>query len=199
MLELYLSRLIIPESSRLSNRLLDEYDIHRLVYRMFHDSKDRCFLYYLDYGGMGNLSILIQSTIPPEDIGVGRLEIKHVPEEFLKCRRYYFHLRFSPVVKKDGHVVSIRNRHDDAVQWLTSRESGYGIALIRSSLDKESGGVINMRKGNQRITITYVDMTGELEVVDNDQFIRTVLSGIGPNKGFGLGMLQLVPLKEDNK
>ena len=54
--ELFLSRIRIPRIQQIRMRLVDEYDIHQLVYSLFPCEGERQFLYFLDYGGMGDLS-----------------------------------------------------------------------------------------------------------------------------------------------
>ena len=196
MSELFLSRLRIPRIQQLKMHLTDEYDIHQLVYSLFPCEDRRCFLYFLDYGGMGDLSVLVQSEVRPDKASPVRIETKVIPESFLNNDSYAFRLRISPVVKKDGKVTRVLHGQQEAVDWLVSREESYGIHFRSDRIEKTSSGVMRM-KGHEdrRITLSFVDLTGILEVTDRERFIRVVRTGIGPGKGFGMGMLQLMPIE----
>ena len=198
--ELFLSRIRIPRIQQIRMRLMDEYDIHQLVYSLFPCEDERRFLYFLDYGGLGDLSILIQSEEEPEVTSHLRVETKTVPEGFFDKSSYAFKLRFSPVVKKEGKAIKILQSRMDVVDWLVSREEGYGIRFDAESVEKASSGKMRMKgHDDKRITLSYVDLVGTFDVVDHKKFVHTVRSGVGPGKGFGLGMLQLMPIeKEEN-
>ena len=96
MSELFLSRLRIPRIQQLKMHLTDEYDIHQLVYSLFPCEDRRCFLYFLDYGGMGDLSVLVQSEVRPDKASPVRIDTKVIPESFLNNDSYAFRLRISP-------------------------------------------------------------------------------------------------------
>lgn len=198
--ELFLSRIRIPRILQLRMRLVDEYDIHQLVYSLFPCEDERRFLYFLDYGGMGDLTILIQSEERPDVTTSLRIETKKIPESFFCEKSYAFKLRLSPVVKRDGKAIKILQSRMDVVDWLVSREEGYGIRFDAESVEKVALGKMRMKGHNdKRITLSYVDLVGTFDVADHKKFVRTVRSGVGPGKGFGLGMLQLMPIeKEEN-
>lgn len=198
MSELFLSRIRISRIQQIRMRLVDEYDIHQLVYSLFPCEDERRFLYFLDYGGMGDLSILVQSEEAPDMTSPLRVETKTVSESFFDKASYAFKLRFSPVVKKDGKAIRILQSRVDVVDWLVSREEGYGIRFDAESVEKVSSGKMMMKGHNdKRITLSYVDLVGTFDVSDHKKFVRTVRSGVGPGKGFGLGMLQLIPIEKE--
>lgn len=198
--DLFLSLLTIKLRDRLKARLTDEYAIHQLVYRMFPYEASRQFLYRLDYDTLGTLSITIQSSVKPEDIGIGRLEIKRVPVVFLHQEKYYFRVRFSPIAKSNGKVIRVNSRTDSAIRWLVSRSDRFGVEFDESSMDKELSSIMNMHgKNGNVITISSVDISGILMVKDKMKFAETVYHGIGPYKGFGLGLMQLKPIKEESQ
>ena len=107
MSDLYISRLMIHKKDQIKYRLFNEYRIHQLVYSFFSWQQERQFLYFLDYGGMGGMKIIMQSCEPPVCDGAWDIEIRKVPEEFLSACRYSFFLRFSPVSKHDGKVTNV--------------------------------------------------------------------------------------------
>ena len=198
---MYLSRLSISRKDMLECRVMDEYDVHQLVYRMFPSESERSFLYFVDYGNhvSGNLYILIQSKEQPADIGIGRLEARKIPSEFYKQSVYQFQVKVNPVSKYNGKVTKIHLRTEEAIEWLCRREDRFGIRFVRDSMDKLSSGVTRMHKtnGNKDISISYVVISGLLEVIDSEKFLMTVVNGIGAHKGLGFGLLQLRPIGGD--
>jgi CRISPR system Cascade subunit CasE len=45
---------------------------------------------------------------------------------------------------------------------------------------------------NKRIVLETIDLTGELEITEPTVFYERMLTGIGPAKAFGCGMLVLI-------
>lgn len=196
-MSLYLSRLVIPLDQLLKNRLMDDYKIHQLVYRMcLEPDESRDFLYYVSHTPYGGASIIIQSHRELKDCGVGRLEAKEIPEEFFDFPKYSFLVRIRPVEKNNGDVVKVLYKTDEVIDWLCSRGPRLGIEFLPETMDKQRGDKISFRNNNKRtITIAYADISGILEVKDYAKFRSTVETGIGGNKGFGLGLLQLKPMR----
>ena len=199
---MYIARLSLGHMDMMGNHIRDDYDLHQLVYRLFPYSAERDFLYYADHSkGFGNISIVIQSEGLPQDCGIGRLEIREIPDDFLNQDCYWFRVRINPVVKSDGRIIRIEGRTDEAVAWLCRRENALGVHFDEKTLDKESGGIIRMQKCRDEhpIVISYADITGILNVTDRDKFHSSIRNGIGGHKGFGFGMFQLRPVKEDRR
>ena len=154
----------------------------------------------MDYGdSLGGISIIIQSHSVPKNSRIGRIQTKEVPEAFFLQDSYYFLIRINPVVKKDGHLSRIENRTSEAIAWLSRRADSMGVEFSVSNMDKKAGGVIRMRKrtDSRQISISYVDIVGCLKVIDRERFLSVVNNGFGAHKGFGFGLLQLRPIKEE--
>ena len=200
MSELYVSRLLISHKEQFMHRLFNEYQIHQLVYSFFPQETQRQFLYFLDYGGMRGMKIIIQSFEPPMCNAPWHIEVKKLPEEFLSFSRYSFLLRYAPVSKCNGKVREVHTREDEAVEWLCRRSRKYGVEFDSQSMEKiDSGKIVMSFSSRDDITISYVDVSGLLNVTDFSLFIETIKNGIGPYKGFGLGLLQLRPAMEVSK
>lgn len=196
---MYLSQLLITNKDRIMSHITDDYSIHKMIYKMFlsPEEPERDFLYYVDYRHNGSMAVLIQSERLPKSIGIGHIESRKIPESFYDYDRYFFRLRFSPVKKTDGKFSSLHIRTNEAIDLLCAKEKTLGIHFVKEQMDKVQSGTIRADKGDgNRITISYVDITGVLEVSDMDLFHKTIRKGIGQGKGFGLGMLQLKPIKE---
>ena len=193
---MYLSKLRLSSIDMLRNRIYGEYDVHRFVYRLFPGIDKRDFLYRVEYGTAGSISIIIQSAEKPQSASA-RIETKEIPASFYGHDRYLFSLRINPVKRKEDKVVRVISDEAEISQWLCSLGNPNGIRFRPESFQLMGKGVVRMRKGGNAITLSYCDVIGVLEVSDRDLFTAAALHGIGRSKGFGFGMLLLKPLKED--
>ena len=195
-MSLYLSRLEIPLEYLLRHKLTDDYAIHQLVYRMcLAPDQNRDFLYYVAHTPYGGVQIQIQSRRIPNDSGIGRLSTKEIPESFFSFNRYSFLVRIRPVCKAEGKVTRVLYRTEEIIGWLCKRGDMLGIRFLQETMDKQRADELSFKDKGRHITITYADVTGVLEVVDRSKFLDAVGNGIGGSKGFGLGLLQLKPVK----
>jgi CRISPR system Cascade subunit CasE len=198
---MYLSRWTLRKNEILEHRMYEDYRIHQTVYSLFPFEGERHFLYSAVSQNFSSLVILIQSESKPVEPGFGRLEVKVIPENFFDCGKYLFQVKFSPVVQSvDGKDRPVKSE-SELVTWLKAREDGWGISIDYERILKVGDGTMVMRqKGNSnRVTVSYVELTGLLSVTDRDKFMKTVKSGIGRSKGFGFGLLQLKPIFQEEK
>lgn len=135
-------------------------------------------------------------------------------------QRYNFHLTANPSVRNGGrHARSNRipcnNPHTAAI-WLVGKNAydGQGEQTDSESRSRRSGfeverdprngslmlEVTSMRTDsfektpeNRTITLLTVDYEGVLRVTDANRLRHVLRCGLGPAKGFGCGMLTLVP------
>ena len=124
------------------------------------------------------------------------METKTIPQSFFDSTSYLFQAKFSPVVQiKDGKRVPVK-KEEELIKWLKTREEKWGIEFDYEKMLKTGNGAMVMnQKGNRnKVTVSYVELTGLLSVTDKDKFMNTVKSGIGKSRGFGLGLMQLKPI-----
>lgn len=90
--------------------------------------------------------------------------------------------------------------HNECLKWLQSRAESSGFRLAggfraeafqRRQFFKKKAEQKDQGTGRKapRITMTTVDLTGYLEVLDEERFRQTLFEGLGPGKGFGCGLL----------
>jgi len=96
-------------------------------------------------------------------------------------------------------------READQVVWLERQAEAAGFAIVTSRLlpaDRDisallAAGASKMdgRRNGHKMTFGTVLFDGLLEVRDADRFREALVSGIGPGKAFGCGLLSIAPVQ----
>ncbi|MDR0926056.1 MAG: type I-E CRISPR-associated protein Cas6/Cse3/CasE [Hungatella sp.] len=179
-------------------KITDPYSIHRTVYSLFPQFREssRDFLFVDKGGNFNERSILILSKRLPQIPQYGTIESKNIPESFLGLNNYGFEIRLNPTKreKKDSKIVPIKGK-DNLIGWFCSKSETWGFATDRESLQIQSSGVQTFAKQNGQVTQNIVTFIGKLKVTNRFLFIKSFEQGIGRGKGFGFGLLQIVPLQ----
>lgn len=95
-----------------------------------------------------------------------------------------------------GHVTEAQQR-----AWLIDRAEAHGFRIARTEEGFERLTVSHRRRerfkrqGNV-VTLATAQYDGVLEVVDAEAFRHTLGFGLGRARGFGCGLLTIVPLRE---
>ncbi len=178
----------------------DAYSVHRVVYSLFpeQDGQSRDFL-YADKGGDWNCrQVLILSERQPETPAFGEIETKEILESFLQWDNYGFEVIVNPTQrngpsKKTTPIKGRENLH----KWFFQKTPTWGFHVEPDSLQVSNIGVVSFDR-NKNITQTHGSATfiGKLKVIDRQTFIKSFKHGIGRAKGFGFGLLQIVPIQK---
>jgi CRISPR system Cascade subunit CasE len=199
---MYLSQLNLKRMDRGAIRALaDVYRLHQLVMKGFaaYSNTDRV-LYRAEPEERNELvTILVQSLQAPdwgcfvdENRGVATAKVKEFSTAFKAGDTYRFRLRANPVVTRDSKRHGLI-RDESLLEWLGKKEKKIGVRFCSMSVIDE--GYVTGTKGSQekqhRMSIKVARFEGALEVVDPAVFGETFLSGIGPAKAFGCGLLSL--------
>lgn len=178
-------------------RITDPYSIHRVVYSLFpkNDGITRDFLYADKGGSFMERTILILSESEPIIPEFGELRSKRISESFLQYSLYGFEVIVNPVKrdKKSGSIVPVRGK-DQLCQWFANKAPTFGFTVNQDSLTVGDTDILQFKKDGHTVTLGKAKFTGKLEVTDRDLFIATFKHGLGKAKGFGFGLLQIVPL-----
>jgi CRISPR system CASCADE complex protein CasE/Cse3 len=178
-------------------RITDAYSIHRVVYSLFpkKDGVSREFLYADKGGSFLERTILILSESEPVMPEYGELRSKRINESFLQHSLYGFEVIVNPVRRdnKSGAIVPVRGK-DELCQWFTKKAPTFGFTVNPELLTVGDTDVLQFKKDGHSVTLGKAKFTGKLEVTDRDLFIATFKHGLGKAKGFGFGLLQIVPL-----
>ena len=124
-------------------------------------------------------------------------------------QRYRFRLKANPVRKvlkdqgrvSNPRVVGTLQGHvteEHQLRWLLDRAGKHGFCIF----EEECGPAVcvvgssreGFMRGNSRVTLTTALYEGVLEVVDAEAFRYALTFGIGRAKGFGCGLMTVVPL-----
>lgn len=194
----------------------DGYQIHKLVWNLFADQPDqpRDFLYRHESVG-GWPTFYTVSAREPQDLnGMWEVTPKEYRPRLERGQRLGFTLCANPIRSKRD-VDGRQHRHDvimeakrvkkergeaivlqDIVQehgsrWLIERAevNGFGVQQEHLRVDGYRQHKFFKGKGHRPISFSTVEINGLLTVTDPEPFIKCLLTGIGPAKGFGCGLM----------
>ncbi|NLB00722.1 MAG: type I-E CRISPR-associated protein Cas6/Cse3/CasE [Methanomicrobiales archaeon] len=79
--------------------------------------------------------------------------------------------------------------------WLATKGEANGFSVTEGDVraDGYTQRRFRKRKGRHDISLSTIDYTGILTVVDPDLFRTALFDGIGPAKGFGCGLMMVRP------
>jgi len=188
-------------------KIKDAYSIHRVVYALFPKigEEARDFLYADKGGDFNTRNILLLSKRPPVPPEIGIIDSKPIPAAFLSHECYAFAVRLNPTKrdKVSGNTVAIRGskttgqtQRDVLAEWFTQKTLNQGFAVEKAGLIVADVGVQQFTKGGSVVTHGKATFIGKLYVTDRTLFVKSFEEGIGRAKGFGFGLLQIVPLKD---
>ena len=191
---------------------------HTMDYRHDHvhgkRTGEQAFLFRIDPLPAGRAMILVQSALMPDwDYAFQNAGY------LLACPPQV--ITYSPVFKK-GQLLNFRllanatrkidtktredgtksngNRvpvaREKLTEWLTSRSERCGFRVREESLAVQTGFAAGYSDDNNPKRFFSARYDGRLEVVDEKSLLDTIVSGIGPAKGFGFGLLSVAPVKE---
>lgn len=179
-------------------RVTDAYSIHRIVYSLFpkKEGKSRNFLFSDKGGTFNERTILILSEAPPEKPAYGELLSKEIPKSFLQQDYYAFEVVINPVTRdsKTGKIIPVRGK-DALLQWFIKKSPAYGFRVEENSLSVSDTNIIRFKKDLKEVVLGKAKFTGKLTVIDRELFLKSFSNGLGRAKGFGFGLLQIVPIK----
>jgi len=205
---MYLTKLLLnPAHTDARRDLGDAYQMHRTLSRAFAAGADgpvSRFLWRLErerVPGTGS-AVLVQSAAPGgwQQLGetVGYLAVpaseKNVALDRLvstgaHCR---FRLRANPSVKRDGKRWGLHGEQPQ-LDWLSRQGSRLGFVMTGADVSQRERLRSPQSRTGAVITVDSVQFDGQLRVVDAPMLRAAMLSGIGPGKALGLGMLSLAP------
>lgn len=92
--------------------------------------------------------------------------------------------------KNNGKRVPVKT--DQLIEWFVRKSSGFSIGLDSTDIQTGYINVSNPRDGKARLFAVQYD--GVLKITDAEQFENVLISGIGPAKSFGFGLLSITPV-----
>lgn len=185
--------------------LRDVYDWHQLAWCAFpgRDGQPRDFLTRLDRCEReGRFRLLILSAQVPSrpadwPAGADAWQTREIGGSFLSHGRYRFQLRANPTKRENASRKRLPLRSvKEQVAWLMRKaaQGGFSVdaATLRISPSKREW--FRVEKRGQGGVHHAVEFEGVLCVTDAALFRDAFTKGIGSAKGFGFGLLALVPV-----
>lgn len=184
--------------------LADPYDMHRTLVRAFVRDERECpprFLWRLEPGqDWSRPTVLVQSDQPGDwtylcDVQ-GYLADSELPATKAfdpgslmdAGARLRFRLAANPTVTRQGKRLGLIGE-EAQLGWLKRQGSRLGFE-VAAALATDSDMLHGHRSGS-RVSLRRVLFEGVLQVRDAEALCQAVVSGIGPGKAFGCGLLSL--------
>jgi len=185
--------------------------------------QERDFLYRVDSSQKLPTFLVVSEREPVNRYDVWDIVTKPYDPLLYTGQRLSFVLRANPVIKKRDEQKK-QHRHDVVMEvksqlekegiaplhrppepeivqeagyvWLSSRADLCGFQVTRHEVicDGYMQNRFKKPKGNHDVRFSTIEFTGLLTVTNPDALISTLFSGIGPEKGFGCGLLLVKPV-----
>lgn len=150
-----------------------------------------------------NLNLLDKYGVP------GTAETKNYDPFLEKVKQnmiYNFRLTANPVhrVTQPGQKNGKLYPHitiEKQKEWLINRAKNCGFEIIKDESGIYQFDVVSrdwpllFHKGTKRVRLSRVNFEGQLKVVDLKLFKQHLISGIGKEKAYGMGMLTIIPVR----
>jgi len=198
------SEYFISREETILLRLTDAYSLHRIIYDLFpprdppvrENGSHKGFLYADKGSSWSGRKILILSEFPPRSPSYGSIESRIVPETFLQYDHYCFEVEVNPTTRNgaSGKTIPLKDPHT-IIQWFLRKASLYGFSVDEKSIQVEKIGVRRFSKKNHMVTQATATIKGFLTVTNRELFQQSFREGIGRARGFGFGLLQLIPFR----
>ncbi|MCL4560028.1 MAG: type I-E CRISPR-associated protein Cas6/Cse3/CasE [Chloroflexi bacterium] len=220
---MFLSRLSLnPKSHQVRSEIANPYEMHRTVMHAFAENTSAAgrVLFRLDiHPRTGIPTLLVQSLLKPDwsflttseknyllpvdtlPTGIENPAVKAVDLALRAGQLLAFRLRANPTVKKDrqdkkqGRRIGLV-READQMNWLQHKIEAAGAVLLSANTSNEEwiSGRLHRQEQEHDLSFRAVQFDGILQVKDPNAFKAALITGIGPAKGFGFGLLSLAPL-----
>lgn len=193
----------------------DGYRLHQALWQLFQapPGAPRDFLYRRIEAVHWPSFYVISHRQPVDTRGVWLIQSKTYAPQLTTGQRLAFALCANPVVTKPGsHGKPVRHdvvmnakqqrRDEEGLQvawgtliqqvgrdWLEARAERCGFQVDQVRIDGYRQHQFRKSRDGQRIRFSTLDFNGLLTVIDVERFCQTLLTGLGPAKSFGCGLL----------
>jgi CRISPR system Cascade subunit CasE len=212
---MYMSRVSLNHAD--ANRLAktagrDGYRVHQALWRLFEDDANatRDFLYRQESDSGLPVFLVVSRRLPSDRDGFWRIETKEYRPQLATGERLAFAVRVNPVVsrrddagRQHRHDVVMdlkRRRQEQSLtqaemvqqsvwQWFEGRAEKAGFSAKQRDFRADGYRQHELHKRGRGIRFSTAECLGVLTVTDGQRLTETLLSGLGPAKGFGCGLL----------
>ncbi len=201
----FLTQAFLDYESAARLRLRDAYDWHQLVWQAFpgRDGEPRDFLTRLDRRECDRVFrlLIVSPRGPVRPAGWPQApeawQTREITAAFLAHHHYRFQLRANPTKRENCSRKRLPLRTpEEQADWLRRKALQSGFAVVNESLRvvPEGRAWFRVEKRGQSGVHHAVEFEGILAVTDPTTFQAVFAKGIGSAKGFGFGLLALVPV-----
>jgi CRISPR system Cascade subunit CasE len=194
-----------PHNAQARRDLADPYDMHRTLVRAFvrgeSDSPPR-FLWRLEPGQTWSQPVVLVQAAEPGDWsfmaqvpgyllgGEGAVTTKAFDPaaRLVPGANLRFRLAANPTVTREGKRLGLVGE-DAQLEWLQRQGQRLGFDMPTALVS--ASDMVHGRRGNARVSLRRVLYEGVLQVCDAQAMAGALVSGIGPGKAFGCGLLSL--------
>ena len=206
---MYLSQLKLNPTHPAARRDLgDAYQMHRTLSRAFATGPDGLvprFLWRLEREsapGASN-SVLVQADgpghwseladLPGYLLGSATDKLVDLERLITDSRSLRFRLRANPAVKREGKRWGLHNEAEQ-LAWLSRQGTRLGFELQGADVSQRERVRVPQSRSGMHITVDCVQFDGQLGVTNAPALRQGLLTGVGPAKALGLGLLSLAPI-----
>ena len=204
---MYLTKIEIDFEMAHRFGLRDSYAWHQKIWKAFPDRhrKRRNFLTRLDEIDGGFRLLLLSLTQPthPDWCPEAAWKVKEIPDSFFRHSNFRFSLLANTTKKVRSNVKGelLKNsrrvpliKREDLLDWLSRKAGQSGFVIEPKNIRTVPRSRITFVKNGTAGQHCATEFIGNLQVRDNQLFRQAILTGIGPARAFGFGMLCLTPL-----
>jgi len=173
---------------------------------------NQAFLFRIDPFPAGRAMILVQSAIMPgweyafnnaDYLLAGPPQVRDYTPTFREGQPLRFRLMANATrkidtkthpdgMKSNGNRVPVAC--DKLITWLKAKGEKNGFNLYEDSLTIQTGFAAGYPDDDNPKRFFYARYEGRLQVINVELLLDAVMSGIGPAKGFGFGLLSVAPV-----
>jgi CRISPR system Cascade subunit CasE len=193
-------------------RIKDAYSLHRVVYSLYEDVRNdlqkktsvASGILYADQGGdvRGRRILMLANRKPSATVDGkhGTVLSKPIPQDFLDYGQYQFKVIVNPTRRDSAsrRLIAVRGREAIGKWFVERANTSWGFAVDPSSIQINAIDVLRFKDKQQRdVTIGQAHVQGLLRITDKDRFSQSFNQGIGRARGYGCGLLQIVPVVDN--
>ena len=216
---MFLSKLVPEVRSQLVRKDLGSvYELHRTIWRAFPDGDPGRILFRVDIPRLGSTPVvLVQSNHEPDwsKLPLGYLKTSPEWKPFQPCfsigQVLGFRLRANPTLRVHANNQALGTQwagkrvalfqENDLLDWLERKAKVGGFALGETPGAPANWGIrvtpeprVFTGKPGHGGWFQSVLFEGRIRVWEPDKFLETLALGLGSAKGFGFGLLSVVPV-----
>lgn len=205
---MYLTQIIIKMDNRYAIQLISDCQkMHCFVMKGFPDiqsnqARDQLGILYKTESEGEYATLYVQSNIKPDlskfaeySVSVKTKNIDELKNALVNNKILRFSLYANPTIQRklntedtNSKRVFISNDKERA-EWLKRKMNLGGAELL--SIQESASSTVNGNHKNNMIHAVGIQWTGTLRIVDEELFWGLLSKGIGAEKAYGFGMLQL--------